>query len=85
MTRYNAWCSIPTCYSSARKNPGISFHSIPKLGKQFILYENETGLKEFLDIRNVWALKLKFERPLTDFMNICSLHFQDNDFFPRGM
>ncbi|CAG9831860.1 unnamed protein product [Diabrotica balteata] len=59
-------CSVPQCSSYYNSQRTISLHKFP-------LDEN---------MRKVWQCNLRIGKPITKHMNVCSLHFTDNDYFP---
>lgn len=78
----NKFCSVYGCSSRASKCPQLAFHTFPPPGSRKVIIENKFGVKEFVDIRKAWEKVLKMGKPSTKFMNVCSLHFKESDYFP---
>lgn len=38
----------------------------------------------FMEQRKSWILKLRIGKPISDTMGVCSLHFNENDYFYKG-
>lgn len=76
------FCSVYGCSSKALRCPQLAFHGFPPAGIRKVKIENELGLEEIVDIRKAWEIVLKMGKSSSKYMRICSLHFQESDYFP---
>lgn len=83
MALNNRNCCVFGCTSRKGKNPSLSFHKFPSIGRT-VYTENEYGITEKVSQRKVWINKLKMGKPITDNMRVCSLHFSKEDFIRPG-
>jgi hypothetical protein len=77
------YCSVPQCSSRASRDRRLSFHRFPKKGRKVTVL-NEFGKKEQFELRDLWAKKLRLNKPVTPYMIVCSRHFSRADFFLPG-
>lgn len=80
----NHYCCVPNCFSWAKKNPEISFHTFPVEGKSRVIVETKLGNKELVDRRQVWVKNLRIGKKVSPHMRVCSLHFTSGDYFHNG-
>lgn len=85
MSSNNSYCCAPQCHSWAKKDSDkhISFHLFPKENARKVYVSTQMG-RELMDQRKAWILKLRIGKPVSDTMRVCSLHFQENDYFQKG-
>lgn len=76
------FCSVYGCNSMASRCPQLAFHAFPSAGIRKVTIENKLGLEENVDIQKAWENALKMGKPSTKYMKVCSLHFQESDYFP---
>lgn len=73
-------CCVYGCTSKGWINTDLSYHHFPKSGK-IVKVESKLGLIETKDRRLTWKEKLKMCRKASDYIRVCSLHFQETDYF----
>uniref|UniRef100_A0A6P7GB51 Uncharacterized protein LOC114339901 isoform X3 n=1 Tax=Diabrotica virgifera virgifera TaxID=50390 RepID=A0A6P7GB51_DIAVI len=79
----NHYCCVPGCKSWVKRNPELSFHLFPKPKKSNVIVETKLGSKELVDRRKVWIQRLKIGKKVSDYMRVCSLHFEATDFLQK--
>lgn len=80
----NYYCCVPQCSSWVKTRPELSFHTFPKAGKQKVFVETKFGNRELVDRKQAWIQKLKIGKKVSDYMRVCSLHFDESDYFQKG-
>lgn len=78
-----AYCCVYGCTSKACRDPDIRFHLFPKKN-HFVKNINAFDEEEKVDCRQMWQIVLKIGKPVTDYMQVCSLHFKKSDYFSPG-
>lgn len=79
-----AFCCVPLCHNSSRKNPKLHFHSFPKEYK--VITSGELAGQ---NLRQVWVNKIKRDEKernnfrITKDTLVCSKHFNTEDYRPR--
>lgn len=66
------------------KKPELSFHTFPKNGKSKVIAHTRLGTKELVDRRSVLIRTLKIGKKVSDYLRVCSLHFERSDFLQKG-
>ncbi|GAB1606365.1 uncharacterized protein LOC115209356, partial [Argonauta hians] len=75
----NAFCCVPMCKNSSKKNPNLHFHTFPKEEKIIT-----SGARRGENLRRVWLCQIhrnKFK--ITKDTLVCSEHFNKEDYKPR--
>ncbi|KAJ8954043.1 hypothetical protein NQ318_004344 [Aromia moschata] len=80
----NRYCCVPRCSSWIKRDPRLTFRIFPEQGTHQVSPVNKFGQKERIDRRKAWILKLRIGKPVSKFMDVCSLHFADKDYFYRS-
>ncbi|VEN47628.1 unnamed protein product [Callosobruchus maculatus] len=82
----NNYCCVPECKSWAKKDTErqLTFHRFPEANARKVYIENEMG-KHLMDHRKAWILKLKICKQVSKSMKVCSLHFNKDDYFHKGL
>ena len=83
-TTSKKYCCVHGCNSKACNNPDVRFHYFPKLNETFVKIQNHFGEYEKVDRRKMWERVLKIGKNVTDYMQVCSLHFTKNDYILPG-
>lgn len=83
MSLNNRNCCVFGCTSRKGKNPDLSFHKFPPMGRM-VNIDNTFGVMENISQRKAWATKLKMGKPVTNSMSVCSLHFKKEDYYSQG-
>ncbi|XP_045473069.1 uncharacterized protein LOC123679700 [Harmonia axyridis] len=84
MKKRNDYCCVPQCTSWSKKNPDLSFFIFPRANERKVLIHTQQR-SELMDRRKAWIVKLRILKPVSKYMKVCSLHFTDRDYFPRGV
>lgn len=81
----NHYCCVPKCNSWAKRDleKELSFHFFPPESGQKVYMETTFG-KELIERRKAWIHKLRIGKPITKYMKVCSLHFDQDDYFHKG-
>ena len=58
------YCSVFGCSSKACKNPELSFHHFPRIGKIKVNHVNKLGEIDLIDRRLLWERVLRMPRKL---------------------
>lgn len=79
------YCCVPQCKSWSKKdiNKHLSFHNFPAENAQRVNFKTQLGI-ECIDRRKAWILNLKIGKPITKYMQVCSLHFTEEDYLQKG-
>nr|CAI5825358.1 unnamed protein product [Callosobruchus analis] len=74
------------CNSWAKKDTErkLTFHRFPETNTRQVYIETEMG-KHLMDQRKAWILKLKIGKQVSKSMKVCSLHFNKDDYFNKGL
>lgn len=72
----NCYCCVPQCRSWIKRNPELSFHVFPTIGKSKVFVNTEIGGKELVDRRKVWIQKLKMGKRVSNSLRVCSVHIE---------
>lgn len=80
-----AYCYVSGCKSLASDDPDLSFHKFPRVGRRQINFETQSGDEKVIDLHKAWKLRLRIKHRVSEHIHVCSLHFNDNDFFPTSM
>lgn len=83
ISRSGISCCVYGCESRSHKDHD-SFHSFPKYKTCKVEITNKNGIVEKVDLRKIWEKNLKCGRKITEFMRVCSKHFEESDFMPRS-
>lgn len=75
-----AYCCVPECNSWKKRNPDVTFHRFPAPNKNKVFVKDAFG-KTLVDRRKLWINKLKIRKKVSNYMVVCSLHFQESDFY----
>lgn len=78
-------CCVYGCHSKKGREQHLSFHQFPKLNSSYVFITNVFGIKEKVDRRKAWEIKLLMGKPTTSFMQVCSLHFKEDDYILPGL
>nr|CAI5827687.1 unnamed protein product [Callosobruchus analis] len=86
MASNNDYCCVPQCNSWAKKDTErkLTFHRFPETNTRQVYIETEMG-KHLMDQRKAWILKLKIGKQVSKSMKVCSLHFNKDDYFNKGL
>nr|CAI5835621.1 unnamed protein product [Callosobruchus analis] len=86
MASNNDYCCVPQCNSWAKKDTErkLTFHRFPETNTRQVNIETEMG-KHLMDQRKAWILKLKIGKQVSKSMKVCSLHFNKDDYFNKGL
>ncbi|XP_035233288.1 THAP domain-containing protein 2-like isoform X3 [Stegodyphus dumicola] len=68
----HTFCCVPGCNSRAQKEPHLSFHRFPA---SRCLRQDDDAIRR----RAKWICALR-KKNVTDFMKVCSKHFQKTDY-----
>lgn len=80
----NINCCVYNCHSKKGREQHLSFHQFPKRNASYVYITNAFGIKEKVDRRKVWEMKLLIGKPTTVSMKVCSLHFKNDDYILPG-
>lgn len=84
MWKIKQFCSVFGCNSTSNKDATINLHSFPKEGTRKISITNTFGNEEPIDLRKEWILTLRMGKEVTQWMKVCSKHFNNNDYILPG-
>lgn len=79
----NTYCSVFGCSSKKSKDSSIHFHQFPKKNAQLVNITTVNGVVQRVDKRSAWETVLKYSKPVSQYMLVCSLHFTPNDYVNR--
>ncbi|XP_029633586.1 uncharacterized protein LOC115209356 [Octopus sinensis] len=75
----NAFCCVPMCKNSSKKNPNLHFHTFPKEDKIIT-----SGARCGENLRKVWLCQIHRKKfKITKDTLVCSEHFNNEDYKPR--
>lgn len=83
-TLHNTNCCVYKCSSRKNSNRSLHFHAFPKKGASTVQITNAFGILEKMDQRKAWEKALLMGKPVSQFMRVCSLHFQESDYLAKG-
>lgn len=78
------YCCVPQCRSGKKNDQSLTFHQFPKAGRYRVVLEHKIRKYELVDARKAWEQKLKMEKPASNYIKVCSQHFTEDDYIPRG-